>query len=183
MAEEFDPFAGSSGLLDDVDVTFTNPQFVKDPQYTDKDTGQMVPVFEATLVGGDEPNRQLFSIGKGWEIQGGGAKVVRAEGPPKGFNNSSYIQLLVRFIIEHAESAARGRYEDTGLSPMDAGYWDGLQLHMKQVETTNFKGELTGKTRLEPTEFLGWGTSSSSAKEEGKAGPAPAKKAAAKKAS
>lgn len=186
--DTFDPFKGSSGLADDIDVTFTEVRFVRDPSYTDSD-GEMMPVFAVDFVT-DDPDvgeggtieNQFLSIGKGWEIADGGAKVVRPEGKKGGFNNSTYLQTVINTImgLEGGEKLLRGRYEETGLTPQEAGFWEGLRCHMEQTEYTvgGFGGqEAKVRTRLMPTEVYGW---DNAAPKPAKA--APAKKAAAKKA-
>jgi len=185
--DTFDPFKGSSGLADDIDVTFTEARFIKDPSYTNDD-GDMMPIFAADLAT-DDPDvgengvleNQFFSIGKGWEIEDIGAKVVRPDGKKAGFNNSTYLQSIVNTImgLDGGEAKLRGRYEDTGLTPMDAGFWEGLRVHMEQTEyTTGGFGNVEKKTRtrLMPTEVYGWTEAPKPATK------APAKKAAAKKA-
>ena len=185
--DTFDPFKGSSGLADDIDVTFTEVRFVRDPSYTDSD-GEMMPVFAVDFAT-DDPDvgvngvieNQFLSIGKGWEIEDNGAKVVRPEGKKGGFNNSTYLQTIINTImgLDGGEKLLRGRYEDTGLTPQEAGFWEGLRCHMEQAEYTvgGFGNvEKKTKTRLMPTEVYGWTDAPAAAK------PAPAKKAPAKKA-
>lgn len=185
--DTFDPFKGSSGLADDIDVTFTEVRFVRDPSYVDSDSGDMIPVFAVDFAT-DDPDvgengvieNQFLSIGKGWEIEDGGAKVVRPEGKKGGFNNSTYLQSVINKMmdLENGEKLLRGRYEDTGLTPQEAGFWEGLRCHMEQTEYTvgGFGNvEKKTRTRLMPTEVYGWDAPAATK-------PAPAKKAPAKKA-
>lgn len=181
---EYDPFEGSSGLTNDVDVSFTSCRFIKDPGYVDTESGEMIPVFAVDFHtdSGEVIENQFFSIGKGWEITDGGAKVVRVEGT-KGFNNSSYLQIFLGKLLELNEDAVRGRYEATGLAPQEAGYWEGLSVHVEQTEyqAGGFrkpKDQWIMRTRLMPTAVHGWDGADVPAKKEK---PAPAKKAAAKK--
>lgn len=186
---EFDPFAGSSGLVDDIDVTFTQARFIVDPNYTDTATGELIPVFAADLVtdnpeagNGGTLEDQFFSIGKGWEIEDDGAKVVRAAGKKGGFNHSSYLQTIIAKLIELDEQLARGRYEETGLTPQEAGYWEGLRVHMVQEEYTTggFKDvEKKTRSRLMPDAVYGWGEAE--AVKPKPAAAKPAKKAASAK--
>lgn len=172
--DEFDPFATSTGLADDLDITIRNFRFGLDPAYTNQDD-------EMTLTGicdfvTDDPDvgtngtidNQFLTIGKGWEAINGGKAVQREDGRPKGFNNSTYLGALLDACMGLAEDKMRARYESTQLSPMDAGFWEGLQLHMVQTEYEAFNKK---RTRLLPTEVKGWGA----------AKPKAAKKAAAKK--
>lgn len=191
--DTFDPFKGSSGLADDIDVTFTEVRFVRDPSYVDSDSGDMIPVFAVDFAT-DDPDvgengvieNQFLSIGKGWEIEDGGAKVVRPEGKKGGFNNSTYLQSIINTMmdLENGEKLLRGRYEDTGLTPQEAGFWEGLRCHMEQTEYTvgGFGNvEKKTRTRLMPTEVYGW-TEAPKPATKAPAKKAPAKKAAVKKA-
>lgn len=172
--EEFDPFATSTGLADDLDITIRNFRFGLDPAYTNQDD-------EMTLTGicdfvTDDPDvgtngtieNQFITIGKGWESVDGGKKVQREDGRPKGFNNSTYLGAIIDACMQVGSDKMRARYEATQLTPMDAGFWESLTLHMEQTEYEAFSKK---RTRLLPTEVKGWN--------EGKA--KPAKKAAAKK--
>lgn len=192
--DTFDPFKGSSGLADDIDVTFTEVRFVKDPSYVDSDSGDMIPVFAVDFAT-DDPDvgengvieNQFLSIGKGWEIEDGGAKVVRPEGKKGGFNNSTYLQSIINTMmeLENGEKLLRGRYEDTGLTPQEAGFWEGLRCHMEQTDYTvgGFGNvEKKTRTRLMPTEVYGWDDAAPKPAKAAPAKKAPAKKAPAKKA-
>lgn len=172
--DEFDPFATSTGLADDLDITIRNFRFGLDPAYTNQDD-------EMTLTGicdfvTDDPDvgsngtieNQFITIGKGWEAVDGGKKVQREDGRPKGFNNSTYLGAIIDACMQVGSDKMRARYEATQLTPMDAGFWEGLTLHMEQTEYEAFNKK---RTRLLPTEVKGW----SEAKAK------PAKKAAAKK--
>lgn len=182
--DEFDPFKGSSGLADDVDVTWEAVHFGQNPTYTD-DAGNMPVVFMATEFYSDgdiEPREQLYTIGKGWEVQDKGAKVVREDGKPKGFNNSTKLQIILNRCLELDEGAMRARYEATGLTPQEAGYWEGFTFHANQEEREITFGDKKGQTRtdLMPTAVIGWKDGAAS-KPAGAAKKAPAKKAAASK--
>lgn len=192
---DFDPFAGSSGLADDLEVTFTETRFMVDPQYSDSDTGELIPIFAADLVTDQSDvgnngvlENQFFSIGKGWVIEDDGARVVRAEGKKGGFNHSSYLQQIVARCLELDEKTMRDRYEDTGFSPQTAAFWEGFRCHMVQEEYTTggFKGvEKKVRSHLMPDEVYGWDDAEAKpakpAAKKAVAKPAPAKKAATAK--
>lgn len=171
--DEFDPFATSTGLADDLDITIRNFRFGLDPGYTNDDEMVLVGICDFAT---DDPDvgtggvieNQYITIGKGWEAVDGGKKVQREDGRPKGFNNSTYMGAIIDACMSIDPDKMRGRFEQTKLSPMDAGYWEGLTLH---VEQTEYKAFDKTRTRLLPTEVKGW---ASEAKK-------PAKKAAAKK--
>lgn len=185
-------FRGTSGLFDDGEVTFTEARFIKDPSYVNSE-GDLMPVFAVDLVT-DEPDvgengvleNQFFSIGKGWEIEDGGAKVVREDGKSgKGFNKSTYLQAFLGAMLDldGGMDAVRARYEDTGATPQEAAFWEGLRVHVEQHEyETGGWGNVEKKTRsrLMPTEILGWDGVKAEVKSVAK--KAPAKKAPAKKA-
>lgn len=178
--DQFDPFKGSSGLADDVDVTWENVHFGQNPTYTDGD-GAMPVVFMALETYSDlefEAREQLYTIGKGWEVQDKGAKVVREDGRSRGFNNSTRLQTLLNRFLELDEDAMRKRYEATGLTPQEAGYWEGFTWHgvIEAVEV-GFGDNKKTRDQLVPDKVIGW----SGGKVSGAAKKAPAKKAAASK--
>lgn len=187
MSGEYDPFKGyEGGFGDDEDLTFTNVRFAVDPEFTNDD-GEMLPALFADLVGEEDTfEGQRFSIGKGWEIEDSGAKVVREDGKEKGFQNQTYLQkfLNAAFECDGGEELLRGRWQETGLTPQDAAYWEGLKVHTEQVELYNFKnreGEQVSVTKPLPTVVYGWDEGGTGAKKKAAAKKAPAKKVAAKK--
>jgi len=188
-------FGGSSGLFDDGEVTFTECRFIKDPGYTNQD-GDLMPVFATDLVT-DDPDvgesgtleNQFFSIGKGWEIEDGGAKVAHESGKEKGFNKQTYLQAFLIAMMETEDGKGadkvRERYEATGLTPQTAGFWEGLRVHVEQQDYTTggFKDvEKKTRGRLMPIEVLGWDGAAVEKPAAPVAKKAPAKKAPVKKA-
>ncbi len=182
--EEFDPLATTTGLADDLDITIRNFRFGLDPAYTNQDD-------EMTLTGicdfaTDDPDvgtngvieNQFLTIGKGWEAIDGGKAVQREDGRPKGFNNSTYLGAIIDACLALDENKMRSRMEETKLTPMHAGYWEGLELHMEQTEYTAFDKK---RTRLLPTEVKGWGAAKPKAAKKAAAKKVAAKKAAAPK--
>lgn len=180
-AEEWDPFKGSSGLMDDVDVTFANFRFGRNPSYKDQD-GNLIVVAMVDFLADGETKDQILTIGGGWEVEDNGTRVVRESGDPKGFNNNTYLQTILNRALELDEDTMRKRYEDTGLAPQTAGYWEGFSFHGNLEEYTKGFGEnaSTGE-RLMPTVVLGWDAVKANGKAPA-ARKAPAKKAVAKKA-
>ena len=173
-SDEFDPFHTTTGLADDLDITIRNFRFGLDPGYTNDDEMVLTGICDFAT---DDPDvgsggvieNQFITIGKGWEAIDGGKAVQREDGRPKGFNNSTYMGAIIDACMSIDPDKMRGRFEQTKLTPMHAGFWEGLTVHMEQVSYEAFNKT---RTRLLPTEVKGWG--SSEAKK-------PAKKAAAKK--
>jgi len=176
MTGEFDPFKGAANsFIDDIDITFRNVRFGKHPNYMAQD-GELPVVMIVDLESDDLDSTaedQIFTIGKGWEAEDGGAKAVRADGRTRGFTQGTKAQLFIDAALDVDEQAFRGRYEQTGNTPQDAGFWEGLQCHVEAAAIEyDIKGEgKKSSTYLVPTEIFGW--------DEGE--KKPAKKSAAKK--
>ena len=173
-SDEFDPFHTTTGLADDLDITIRNFRFGLDPGYTNDDEMVLTGICDFATDDPDVGNggvieNQFVTIGKGWEAIDGGKAVQREDGRPKGFNNSTYLGAIIDACLALDEGKMRSRMETTKLTPMDAGYWEGLTLHMEQTEYSAFNKT---RTRLLPTEVKGWTASEK---------PKAAKKAAAKK--
>lgn len=175
MADEFDPFATSSGLPDELDFDITEAWFEFDPQYND---GQTL-VFKINVKATDEEFGEggvgvlMYPCGNGWTAAERGAVAVREDGTNKGFNNSSGYALffLGAIACDGAEKVLRS--EGRG-DPRKAGMWVGTSWHVDRKER-NYGGEIGTRSRLIPTKFLGeGGASTGAAKATGaakKAGP------------
>lgn len=145
----FDPWALTSGLIDDIDVTVRESYFAFDPNYNDGET--LLLKWECDTDDDDEPTTTLmFPTGKGWDMKNKGAQAVREDGKEKAFGKSSGIGLLITAAIE---VGAGDVLKDRG-TPMEAGIWEGLSFHMKR-RTIDYKGDIGEKERLLPTEFKG----------------------------
>lgn len=158
MSDEFDPFALSTGLPDQLDITIEEAWFEFDPQYND---GQTL-VFKITGMTNDEEFGEagrgtlMYPCGAGWNVADRGAKAVREDGNErKGFNNGSGYGLFIDAAIgcDGAENVLRS--EGRG-DPRNAGMWVGLSWHVDRKER-DYGGDIGKRSRLLPTKFLGEG--------------------------
>jgi hypothetical protein len=135
-----------SGLPDDFDATITKAQFCTKPDYQDG----TVPLLELTLEGPDiDPTEVVFSLGKGWIIKDGGARVENEKGKLRFVSSSIYGKLIYRVTEElKVDMDSRG-------SPMEADVWVGLSFHWEREELS-YKGLETEKkiVHLLPTQYL-----------------------------
>lgn len=150
MTEPFDPFAPSTGLIDDFDFTIDSARFVFDANYNNGQT--LCLRLEGRT---DNPQKaeldQLYPCGSGWDVANGGREAVREDGKPKGFNNSSTYYAFIAAALAVAGDELRSRMAgDHPKGPMDATIWEGLTLHLKQNEI-DYGGEIGKKNRLLPT--------------------------------
>lgn len=180
MTDEFDQiFRGTTGLADDFDCVFRKPAFLRNPTYTDSDgVPQLVLSVDFHTDSADIGQNgvledQLLTIGKGWETEDGGKSVVHTSGKPRGFNVSTYAQLILTRLLELDEQKVKDHYAQVKVGPQHAEFWDGLSVHLNMEKTG--EGQYA-KDRLLPTVFHGW------VDEGASGGKAPAKKAPAKKA-
>lgn len=130
-----DVFKLSSGLTDDVDVTFRDPVFRVDPEYNN---GQTL-FLDVTLVehgddGGEHQER--FGCGKGWETNDGGKTATREDGRETTFNKNSKIGRLIGSLVgvmdkdPNAAKAIQGRVKEVEDGPYAAAFWKGMQGHL-----------------------------------------------------
>lgn len=155
---EYDPWATTSGLVDDVTVTITDAYFTFDPQYND---GQTLLLKVAGQTDDEENPEfdQFFPCGNGWETTDKGKSASREDGKRKGFNkNSGYGMFFTRAIDAGAGEALKSRG-----TPMEAEVWKGLTFHFKR-ESIDFGGEIGKKDRILPDVFLPEGIGGSAAK-------------------
>lgn len=183
MTDEFDQiFRGTTGLADDFDCVFRKPAFLRNPTYTDSDgVPQLVLSVDFHTDSADIGQNgvledQLLTIGKGWETEDGGKSVVHTSGKARGFNVSTYAQLILTRLLELDEQKVKDHYAQVKVGPQHAEFWDGLSVHLNMEKTG--EGQYA-KDRLLPTEFHGWVDEGAAS---GSGGKAPAKKAPAKKA-
>lgn len=149
VTDDFNPWAFTSGLIDDVDGTIKDPFFAFDPNYMD---GTRL-VLKFTILTGDDDNPEeelMYPCGAGWEPKDGGARAVREDEKQKAFNKSSGMGLLCTAAIE---AGADGVLMERG-TPMDAAIWDGLAFHWNR-KTFKYGGDIGDKERLVPTAFKG----------------------------
>lgn len=171
-----DPFGSvdTSGFSD-IDVQFLNCRFGQDAGYVDQE-GNLLDVFlyDQLTEEGVTREDQILSMGKGLAIVDGGARVewVNAKNAAKGgFPHGSKMQALLESCLATDEKKMLARYEETGLIPRDAGFWEGLSVHYVEVEKSYGK---EGKTYREPSVTAVYGWDGIPDEDE----PAPAKPAA-----
>lgn len=162
----FDPWATTTGLVDDVTVTITDAYFAFDPGYNDGQT-----LLLKILGNTDDPENpefdQFFPCGNGWETADKGATATREDGKKKGFNrNSGYGMFFMRAIQAGAGDVLKSRG-----TPMEAAVWKGLTFHMKR-ESIDFGGEIGKKDRILPDQFFPEGIGGSAAGTPSTATPA-----------
>lgn len=172
---EHDPWGGTAGLIDDVDVTIVSAEFTYDPEYNDGNT--LICRIEAAVDGGDADEPEVFklSTGSGWEDADKGASARREDGKdPKGFNRSCAYQV---FLAAALETDAAPIMQARGL-PWDAGIWTDLRFHVQRQDYWPFtipvadRNAENANSRLIPDAFLG------EAEAKGAAKKAPAKASA-----
>lgn len=178
-------FAGfSQGGYEDIDVVFRNVRFGQSPSYTDKDGNMPVTMIVDMERDGDEPiEDQIFSIGKGFEVEDGGASITHSSekiAAQEGFSKNSKGDALLVSMVSLEPEKVMAHFESVGVGPRHAAFWEGLTGHIVREEKT-LKGM---KEPIEYTVFSrldGWEGEMEDSKPAAPAKKAPAKKAAAKK--
>lgn len=160
MAEEFDPFAGSSGLPDNFDAVVKDMYFEFDPQIRE---GQ---VLVATFVlDTDDPDigengiyLLKMSCGDGWDTHDKGATAVRDDGNDKRlFHTSTAYQMWITKAIKLDGAEKVLRSGDRG-DPRKATTWIGTAWHIKseKVDYGTINGTVVGeRDKLFPNNFIG----------------------------
>jgi len=137
----------STGLLDDADVTIENGYFGTDASY--KSGEQLLWILEGESPDSDEPVRQFYSIGKGWETSDNGETV---EGRDK-FNDQSNYYRFFRAALEC--DGVQEVVEDRENDPAVGALWNGLQFHMERQEIVPDNDNIKPWWVLLPVSFLG----------------------------
>lgn len=179
MADEFDPFATSTGLPDSLDVTVEEAWFEFDPEYNNGQTllAKMTVMTNDEEFGDAGRGTLMYPCGEGWSAAERGAAAVRDDGNmKKGFNNScGYAKFFLGAIeCEGAEKVLRS--EGRG-DPRKAGMWVGTSWHLDRKET-DYGGDIGKRSRLIPTAFLGEGGSGGTKAAGATKATGPVKKAA-----
>jgi hypothetical protein len=156
-----DPYALSSGLIDDFDGEITEAYFGTDANYNSGDSVLLILELKTNVE--DKPSETLkLSCGSGWAIENGGRNIVKEQGKAQ-FNKNSRVGLVLGAAIQ---AGALDVMKAKG-SPLEAATWQGLAFHWERVDVKGFDGET--KQVLLPTRFLGGATA---AKEEPALSPA-----------
>ena len=127
-----------SGLMDDFDGTVVRSEFGYDEKYTD-DKGDQQVLFIATIQpdDGSDELRQLFSVGKEFEVLNKGRTIAKAKSG-KLIKTTMYARLNAAAVKEYPDFKFRG-------SPLGAGIFDGTSWHWKILE---FKQTIRGEERV-----------------------------------
>lgn len=174
-----------SGLMDDVDVTFTDCRFEFDPGYNNGET----LVLKTMLVVDDpdwEDREQFFPCGADWVTEDRGKTAVHPTSANKRFGKNSAIGTLISSMVTADGQKANNRLKEVAGGPFAAAFWEGLNCHINLVEHNFGKiGDATEdvkRDRMHITEVHGWKDAGGAKKATGagkkaaatKAKPAPA---------
>lgn len=154
--EEFDPFAFSSGFIDDVDIEVLDAYFAFDTEYNNGQTLRL----SLDVMTDDEDFGEMgrgvlrpYPCGDGWTAEDKGAVAVREDGAQKTFNRNASIAKLVSAMLDCDGVEDVLRSEGRG-DPRKASTYIGLKFHMKNKEF-DYGGEIGKRDLLLPTDFLG----------------------------
>lgn len=179
--DEFDlAFRGESGLMDNVDVQLCNFRFGRNPAFARDGELPVIAMVDLVDIAGIEETRenQFYTIGNGWEpVDAQGTAVTHPKAV--GFNQSSNLQKFLTRCLDADLEKIQGHFEQTGLKPQQAAFWEGLCVHLDLEKQKIEFGERKGETRdvLVPTAVLGWNLLNGSAPAKA---ATPAKKTAKK---
>lgn len=138
-----DSWSPTSGLLDDYDLTITEAWFGVNAEYSARAGTDRVMLNlqgPATVDGEivDPEHTEMYSLGNGWAVAGGGAS---AEHPKLSSpnQNSSFGRLLVFLSKLDGFDKLRARG-----SALDAETWIGVTLHLERQTVSKFRDKATG---------------------------------------
>lgn len=175
---EFDPFALSSGLLDDADVEVDDATFKYDPNYNDGNTCVLALSISSDDEDVDSDTELLFPCGDAWEPADGGESTVRTDEKAKPFNKRSGIGLLLGSFFE---SGAEADLRASGHTPMQADMYRKMKFHVGRKEV-DYGTDIGKIDRIVCTEWYGYaGEGSSKSSGTSKKAAGGSKKAAGTK--
>lgn len=132
---EHDPWALSSGLVDEFTADVKDAIFAFDPEYNDGETLVLKLDIQSddAEVGreGNGSDTILYPMGKGWETGDKGKTTRHESGKAKNFNSSSGYGLMIASALE-VEALSDVLKKKGG--PTDSAIWKGLNLDFKRVE-------------------------------------------------
>jgi hypothetical protein len=186
MSDDFMDGWLTEGGLDEQPVTLRNARF--DTDLTRIDDAGNPATFLAVDLCPDNPDvttleDQRFGIGKGWDVEDDGARVVRDDGKKAQYNKASKAGRFVDSLLglkEFREAIKARHAAGDQVTPFDAAFFEGLKFVVKANEG-HFKagdGEEVSFRFFTASEFLGFEGQGAKTKTP----PKPAKKAASKKA-
>lgn len=119
------------GLPDDFDGTITSAYFGTDATYQSGEQVCLIVEIESPEL--EKPERKLYSVGKGWETQNKGTKVVHESGrDDKNFNKNTSIGRVITAIASDPDSIAA--FDAHGGDVNVAASWEGLKCHWERKE-------------------------------------------------
>jgi len=137
----------STGLLDDADITIEQGYFGTDASYRNGEV--LVWFLEGESPQSDEPIRQFYSIGSGWETSDNGETV---EGRDEFNTQSNYFRFFRAAIdLDGVLEIVKARGND----PAVGGLWNGLKFHMERQEIIPENDNIKPWWVLLPVAFLG----------------------------
>ncbi len=190
MPDEFNPYAGTTGLKSDfIGVVTDESEFCFDNEYNANSL--VAKLYIVDEADGDEIS-QLYSTGSKWTDGEGGTEAVREDGSePRGFNKSTNWQRFIDHMYKNGGDAFMDGSD--GTLPWQISLVRGLKARWDFIEYKDMNGE--DKNLLVPVEIIeaptGGGkkkattkraASSRAKKDETEAAPTAAEKAAAAKA-
>jgi hypothetical protein len=170
MPDEFDPFAGHSGLDDNYSGVIVDAWFGTDPAYNNGDTLMLFVRLDARLEDGQQKDiTNRYTLGGDWQSFDDGVTVEHPSGPRRGFQNQTQI---FEFVTAALATEAGGVIRERGMAAVDANglplgpktsvIWPGLAFDWKiRSETKKFKDRETQEmierttNRPLPVKFLG----------------------------
>lgn len=155
----YDPFQVETGLLGNVDVTFTDAEFTN---RLDSFAPEKLELHLTMLVEGDDGGEQVqyLGCGDGWEAADKGQRAVREDGLERNFHANTKAGELMGSIVKlmgedaklDKELRARLASHPTGFR--EAGFWKGLKFHIERAERKG-GGEVKDYAVLVATAYLG----------------------------
>lgn len=140
-----------TGLRDNYVGTIVTSRWGRDARYDNGNTTVLV----WTVTGTDDEglafeDQLLISCGKGWESDDG-VHLYHQSGKDKYFNQTSHVARVIKRAMElpGAGEVIKSRGE-----PMDATVWENLTFRLAR-ESINYGGEIGGKDKVLPQEFVG----------------------------
>lgn len=158
MSFNDDPFALSSGLIEDFEGRIEDAYFTFDANYNSGNTlvlkldvEALDPDARAAFEGGRTV--LMYPCGRDWEPAENGKRATHPKSAK--FNKNSGVGMLVAAAMgSGAEQVLRERAGDAG--PTDANIWVGLSFRFVRREFSfNLGGETVTTNRMLPVEYLG----------------------------
>lgn len=139
----------------DIDVQLVNVRFGQDASYVDNDGNlPVVMLFDRKDENGNLKEDQLFSIGKGFKVVDGGEGIEHSvakfnKSDSAGFSTNSKGQTFLDSIAacEGGVEKLTARFEELGVGPRNAAFWEGLSVHYVEEIISFGKPDADGKQK------------------------------------